>query len=71
MSIVLVIAVLALAYAAWLHRGKAVPGASWLDEVFDRVHDSVPLVRDGDLDRADDPRAQTHERSLDDRPSRG
>lgn len=54
MSIVLVVAVLALGYAAFPHRGESLPGAPWLSDVLERASDAVPTVADGDLDPAAD-----------------
>jgi hypothetical protein len=51
MAVVVVVAVLALAYAALAHRGEPVPGTAWIGEVLERVADAVPTVQDGDLDR--------------------
>ena len=50
MAVVLVVAVLALAYAAYPHRGEPVPGAAWIGDVLERATDAVPTIRDGDLD---------------------
>ena len=50
MAVILVVAVLALAYAAFPHRGEQVPGAPWLGELMERAADVVPVVEDGDLD---------------------
>jgi hypothetical protein len=55
MSVVVVVAVLALAYAAWPHRGAPVPGAPWLGGVLERAAEAVPVVQDGDLDAAEAP----------------
>jgi hypothetical protein len=52
MVVVVGVAVLALAYAAFPHRGAPVPGAPWLGEMLERAADSVPMVQDGDLDAA-------------------
>ena len=64
MSVVVVVAVLALAYAAFPHRGEPVPGAPWLSDVLERAADAVPTVADGDLD------APAHEPGPVDQPSR-
>lgn len=48
MSVILSIAVLTIAYAAWPHRGRSVPGAGWLDDVFERVHEAVPVIDDAE-----------------------
>jgi hypothetical protein len=50
MGVVLAVAVLALAYAAWPSRGEQVPGAPWLGELMERAADAVPTLEDGDLD---------------------
>ena len=55
MSIVLVVAVLALVYAAFPHRGESLPGAPWLSDVMERASDAVPVVSDGDLDALAEP----------------
>jgi hypothetical protein len=55
MSLVVVVAVLALAYAAWPHRGAPVPGAPWLGDALERAADAVPVLQDGDLDPVDAP----------------
>lgn len=51
MSIVMVVAVAALAFAAFPHRGRAVPGAPWLDDLVQRATDAVPLVGDDEPSR--------------------
>ena len=53
MSVVVVVAVLALAYAAYPHRGAPVPGAPWLGDALERAAGAVPVVEDGDLDPDD------------------
>ncbi|MFB9313875.1 hypothetical protein [Nocardioides plantarum] len=53
MSVIVVVAVLALAYAAYPHRGAPVPGAPWLGDALERAAGAVPVVEDGDLDRGD------------------
>ncbi|MDO9457094.1 hypothetical protein [Nocardioides sp.] len=55
MAVVLVVAVLALVYAAFPHRGESIPGAPWLGDVLERASDAVPTVADGDLDPVDVP----------------
>ncbi len=50
MGVVLAIAVLALAYAAFPHRGESIPGVPWLGEALGRAADAVPTIEDGDLD---------------------
>ena len=50
MSVVVLVAVLALVYAAFPHRGEPVPGAPWLGDVLERAADALPVLEDGDLD---------------------
>lgn len=50
MVVVVGVAALALAYAAWPHRGEPVPGASWINDMLDKAADAVPVLSDGDLD---------------------
>lgn len=63
MSVVVLVAALALVYAAFPHRGEPVPGAPWLGEVLERAADALPVLEDGDLDPVREPVA-------DDEPSR-
>ncbi|WP_340539442.1 hypothetical protein [Nocardioides sp. GXZ039] len=50
MGIVLGVALLALGYAAFPHRGERIPGAPWLSDVVERAADAVPVISDGDID---------------------
>lgn len=50
MIVVVATALLALAYAAFPHRGARVPGLSWLGQAVERAADAVPVLEDGDLD---------------------
>jgi hypothetical protein len=54
MIVVVAVALLALGYAAFPHRGEQVPGAGWLGDVLERAADAVPVVSDGDLDPSGD-----------------
>jgi hypothetical protein len=46
MLVILVVAGLVLAYAAWPARGQRVPGAPWLGEAMDRARAKAPLIED-------------------------
>jgi hypothetical protein len=46
MIVILVLAGVVLAYAAWPARGEEVPGAPWLGEALEKVADAAPLVED-------------------------
>ncbi len=50
MAVVVGVAVLALVYAAYPHRGHPVPGAPWIGDLLERAADAVPTLEDGDLD---------------------
>ncbi|WP_148614474.1 hypothetical protein [Nocardioides rubriscoriae] len=52
MLVVVGVAVLALVYAAFPHRGEPVPGAPWIGDLLERAADAVPTIEDGDLDPA-------------------
>ena len=44
MIVILVLAGVVLAYAAWPARGEEVPGAPWLGEALEKVADAAPLL---------------------------
>jgi hypothetical protein len=46
MIVILVLAGVVLAYAAWPSRGEEVPGAPWLGEALEKVAESAPLLDD-------------------------
>ena len=55
MTFVVLVAALALVYAAFPHRGEPVPGAPWLGEVLERAAEALPVLEDGDLDPRPEP----------------
>lgn len=48
MIVILVLAGVVLAYAAWPARGEEVPGAPWLGEALEKVADAAPLLDEGE-----------------------
>jgi hypothetical protein len=51
MLVIVVLAALVLVYAAFPHRGEAVPGAPWLGDAMERATDAAPVL-DGEDDQA-------------------
>lgn len=56
MIVILVLAGVVLAYAAWPARGEEVPGAPWLGEALEKVADAAPLLDESETREREDSR---------------
>jgi hypothetical protein len=63
MAVIVVVAGLVLAYAAWPHRGARVPVAPWLGTAMDRARAVTPVLEPG-LDEDGDGAEQEREHDL-------